>query len=200
MTEKNVLVGISGASGAIYAKALVEGLLRSGQCRVLVTATNAARRVLRDELGAASRPDRPGFEDWLALDRAERERLEWLPVADIGGGPASGNFPLAAMAVAPCSMRTLAAIAHGLADNLLTRAADVCLKEGRPLVLAPRECPLSTIHLENMLTLARAGARIVPPMPGFYHQPERIEDLVRYVTQKIVEQMGLDFPDPIRWP
>jgi flavin prenyltransferase len=199
VVEKPILIGITGASGAIYARVLLETLAVSHMGETLVVASDPGRRLLRDELGVTL--GKPGGErfEWLRVAPAQREKVRLLPVEDIGAGPASGSFPLQAMAVVPCSMRTLAAIAAGLADNLLTRAADVCIKESRRLVLAPRETPLSAIHLENMLRLARCGVRIVPPMPAFYHAPQSIEDLARFVAQKIIEQMGLEFPDPVRW-
>jgi len=199
MSGKSLLVGITGASGAAYGRLLLECLARAGTHDVFVVVSDAGRRVLREEVGAEVRPDDGNLAQWLRITPGEAARLLWIPVSDIGAAPASGSTPLEAMAVAPCSMRTLAAMAHGLADNALTRAADVCLKEGRRLVVTPRETPLSALHLENMLRLARLGVRIVPACPGFYHAPQTAEDLVRFVVQKIFEQMGLDFPDPIRW-
>jgi 4-hydroxy-3-polyprenylbenzoate decarboxylase len=121
-----------------------------------------------------------GREDWFA------------PVA-------SGSNPADAMVICPCSMGTLAAVAAGLADNLIARAADVMLKEGRPLVLVPRETPLSQIHLENMLRLARAGAVLLPANPGFYHRPQRVEDLVDFVTARILDQLGVAHTLMARW-
>lgn len=199
MSERPVLIGITGASGAIYARALLETLAASCDGEVLVVVSQPGRRVLREELGVTLAQAGEERFGWLRVTAAQTEKIRLLPVEDLGAGPASGTFPLRAMAVVPCSMRTLAAISAGFADNLLTRAADVCIKEGRRLVLAPRETPLSTIHLENMLRLARLGVRIVPPMPAFYHGPQTVEDLARFVVQKIIEQMGLDFPNPVRW-
>ena len=199
MSEKPVLIGITGASGAIYARTLLETLAASCDGEILVVVSGPGRRVLREELGVTlAQPGQERF-GWLGLPAAQTDKLRLLPVEDMGAGPASGTFPLRAMAVVPCSMRTLAAISAGLADNLLTRAADVCIKEGRRLVLAPRETPLSAIHLENMLRLARLGVRIVPPMPAFYQRPQTLDDLSRFVVQKIIEQMGLEFPNPVRW-
>ena len=199
MTENPILIGITGASGAIYARTLLETLAACYDGEVLVVVSGPGRRVLREELGVTlAQPGEERF-GWLRLTAAQTEKIRLLPVEDMGAGPASGTFPLRAMAVVPCSMRTLAAISAGIADNLLTRAADVCIKEGRRLVLAPRETPLSAIHLENMLRLARLGVRIVPPMPAFYHGPQTVDDLARFVVQKIIEQMGLEFPNPVRW-
>ena len=199
MTPQPLLIGITGASGAPYARALLEYLARKDCTDTSVIISHAGEQILRTELDLSPSADLSKFDNWLRLTPEQAARLHCLPIDDIGASPASGSNPLAAMAIVPCSMRTLAAVAHGLADNLLTRAADVCLKEGRRLVLAPRETPLSPIHLENMLHLSRLGVRIVPPISPFYHHPASIDDLIRFVTQKIVEQMGLEFDNPIRW-
>ncbi|MBN1867210.1 UbiX family flavin prenyltransferase [Candidatus Sumerlaeota bacterium] len=201
MSGKRILVGIAGASGAIYAQRLLEFLATSTEVEeILVTISDAGRRVLAEELGVASeQQDLSDFASWLDLSPEAASRLRLLDVHDVGAGPASGTFPLDAVAIVPCSMRTLAAVAHGLADNLIARAADVAIKEGRRLVFCPRETPLSAIHLENMTRLARLGARIVAPSPAFYHHPKSVEDLVRFVVQKIVEQMGIGFPGGVRW-
>jgi 3-polyprenyl-4-hydroxybenzoate decarboxylase len=251
MKPPRVLVGITGATGAIYAQRLIQALCARPGLQVLVTATDAGRRVVREELGVDLSLDDPHFRHWFETpsERADVPgdlpvsdiafspdlspigettrgpgvspivdttldsglmpvgdldsgshllpeanpipRLTLLPVTDIGAGPASGSYALDAVAIVPCSMRTLAAVAAGLADNLLTRAADVAIKERRRLVVAPREMPLSAIHLENMLRLARLGVRIVPPMPGFYRHPRTVEDLVGFVVERLIDQMGL---------
>ena len=190
MSKPRILIGITGASGAIYAQRVLERLAREGRHEILVVVSHAGRRLLAEELGADI-GDAPGeFASWLRIDRADADRLRLLPVEDIGAGPASGSFRLDAMAIVPCSMRTLAAVSSGLAGNLLTRAADVCIKENRRLVIVPRECPFSAIHLENMLRLARLGVRIVPPSPGFYRHPETLDDLVDFVVEKILGALG----------
>jgi len=190
MSKPRILIGITGASGAIYAQRVLERLARAGRHEILVVVSHAGRRLLAEELGADI-GDAPGeFASWLRIDRADADRLRLLPVEDIGAGPASGSFRLDAMAIVPCSMRTLAAVSSGLAGNLLTRAADVCIKENRRLVIVPRECPFSAIHLENMLRLARLGVRIVPPSPGFYRHPETLDDLVDFVVEKILGALG----------
>lgn len=193
MQIERVMVGITGASGAIYAHRLLRTLAqRPGEREILVVASKAGRRVVREELGSELPETPDAMPGWLGLSSAPTGvRWQFFPVEDIGAGPASGSYPLRAMALVPCSMRTLAAVAGGLADNLITRAADVCLKEGRRLVLAPRECPLNALHLENMLKLARLGVRIVPPMPGFYRGPQSVEDLVQFVVERLMDQMGL---------
>jgi 4-hydroxy-3-polyprenylbenzoate decarboxylase len=123
----------------------------------------------------------------------------YYPIEDVGASIASGSFRTAGMAIVPCSMGTLSGIAQGASGNLLERAADVMLKEGRPLVLVPRETPLNAIHLEHMLRLARLGVRIVPAMPAFYHRPRTMEDLVDFVVGKILDAMGIDHELFKRW-
>ena len=118
---------------------------------------------------------------------------------DLGATIASGSFLTDAMVVAPCSMRTLAAIAHGLSDNLIQRAADVIIKERRRLVLLPREMPLSAIHLDNMLTLARLGVTIMPPVPAFYNHPATVDDIVDHIVARVLDQLGLDAGTARRW-
>ena len=180
-----VILGISGASGAVYGLSLLRALHNCGH-EVHCTVTEHGRRVLEHECAVTLEAIRPLV---TAL----------YPVEDIGAPIASGSFRADVMCVAPCSMRTLAAIASGLADNLLCRAADVMLKERKNLVLAVRETPLNAVHLENMLKLSRLGVGIVPASPGFYHRPASIEDLVAMMTGKILDSMSIEnelFP---RW-
>lgn len=194
-TERQWIVGISGASGAIYGVRLTEELLKLGMSVRLVV-TDAGWRVLKDEHG------------WDISRRMETlsQRFgsypgtyTYYPIQDIGAGIASGSFRTEGMVIVPCSMGTLAAVAHGLSDNLLERAADVILKEGRRLILVPRETPLHAVHLQNMLTLANMGARIVPAMPGFYHQPESIEQMIDFMVGKVMDMMGIDHELYRRW-
>ena len=197
---RRFIVGITGASGSIYGVRLIEALLTQPDHEVHLIMTPAGVRVLAQEMGA--RPRLSPFEasSFLNLSQEQAARLVNHPHGDIGAGPASGTFPFEAMIVCPCSVKTLGALATGMADNLLTRAADVALKEGRRLVLAPRETPHSLIHLRNMVKLAEAGAVILPTNPAFYHHPRTIEDLVRYVVQKILDRLGLQTPyQAIRW-
>ncbi|MFC3804261.1 UbiX family flavin prenyltransferase [Cohnella sp. GCM10012308] len=189
-------VGITGASGAAYGISLCRELLRAG-IDVHLVVSEAGWRVLKEELG------------WDATKRAasvagafaglEGGELVYYPPGDIGAAIASGSFRCEGMVVVPCSMGTLSAIAHGSSDNLLTRAADVAMKEGRPLLLVPRETPLNAVHLENMLKLARIGVRIIPAMPAFYQGPQSLEDVVRFMTGKIMDVMGLDHHLYSRW-
>lgn len=198
-SAKRIIVGVSGASGAIYGVRLVEALLADPAREVHLIVSAAAERVARAELGAPVRPEAEGYLSHLKLTAEQAGRLTVHSNDDIGAAPASGTFRAEAMAICPCSMKTLAHVAAGLADSLMARAADVTLKEGRRLVLVPRETPLSLIHLRNMTTLAEAGAVIAPAMPGFYHQPQTIEDLVGHVVQKVCDRMGVEYREAFRW-
>ena len=173
------VIGMTGASGAVYGVELVRALLER-EYEVHLVISDAGWRVLKDELG------------WNAARRGD-------PPNDIGAAIASGSFRCQGMAIVPCSMGTLAAIAAGAADNLLTRAAGVALKEGRPLIIVPRETPLSAIHLENMLKLARLGVRVIPAMPAFYTRPRELMDVVRFMVGKVLDQMGVDHDLYPRW-
>jgi 4-hydroxy-3-polyprenylbenzoate decarboxylase len=194
---KRITLALTGASGMAYGIRLLECLLQAG-CRVDLLVSQAARIVARQELDLAL----PG--DNAALAELFRTRFpggqlnvygekEWFAPA------ASGSNPADAMVVCPCTMGTLAAIAHGLADNLMARAADVMLKEKRPLVLVPRETPFSLIHLRNMTALAEAGATILPANPGFYHRPGSVEEVVDFVVARVLDQLGVEHQLMQRW-
>lgn len=189
-------VAITGASGAIYGLELLRVLAARGH-KVHAVVSEGGARVLRHECGLSVNPKRPDAD---VLAPVHGDRVVPHAIENYGARIASGSYALAGMAVCPCSMGTLGRIAGGIADNLVTRAADVCLKEGRRLVLVPRETPLSSIHLENMLRLARAGAVILPASPGFYHAPAGMEDLVSFVVARCLEQLGLtqDLVEPWR--
>ena len=191
MTKK-IILGITGASGAIYGQRILQALCKEG-ADVWLCISDNARPIIRAELGLALDAKKPDLKKFANV------KVHYLAPGDLSAPPASGSFPADGMVIAPCSMSTLGAIASGHGTNLIHRAADVTLKERRPLVLVARETPLSAIHLENMLRLARLGVRIVPPMPAFYHGPQTLQDLARFVVQKIIEQMGLEFPNPVRW-
>lgn len=189
------IVGITGASGAAYGVRLTEVLLSQGR-DVHLLVTDAGWRVLREEL------------DWDASRRTAAleagfaglpGRLRYHPIHDIGASVASGSFLTAGMAIIPCSMGTLSGIARGASDNLLERAADVVMKEGRPLIVVPRETPLHAIHLENMLTLARMGVRIIPAMPAFYQRPRTLEDIVDFQVGKVLDMMDIGHELYKRW-
>ena len=181
-TAKPVVVGITGASGSVLAAAVIDRLL-SIDVPVVATASSAARMVWREEMeesfGAA-------LERWDSAGA-----FTFHPVGELRAPIASGTFPTLGMVIVPCSMATVAAVAHGLADNLVRRAADVCIKERRPLVIVPRESPLSTIHLRNLTELAQLGATILPPEPAFYLRQRTIDDLVDFVAQRAVAALGV---------
>jgi 4-hydroxy-3-polyprenylbenzoate decarboxylase len=178
----------------------MECLLAAG-VRVQLVYSHAARIVARQEL-SLSLPDSPDDAKAFFLARYPGlpGALEVYDKEDWFAPMASGSNPPDAMTICPCSMGTLAAIAQGMAGNLIERAADVALKESRKLVLVPRETPFSAIHLENMLKLVRAGAIILPPNPGFYHRPQSVEDLVDFVVARILDQLGVAHQLLKRWP
>ena len=183
---RRVVVGISGASGIPYAKDLLETLRRAGGLEVHLVATDGARRVAADELGAP-------LDDLAALADVVH------PNKDVGASIASGSFRTLGMVVIPCSATTLSKVALGVCDNLLTRAAYVHLKERRPLVLVPREAPLPLPTLEAMVKAAQAGATILPASPGFYTRPKTIDDLLGFVTQRVLDLLGIEGDRSPRW-
>jgi 4-hydroxy-3-polyprenylbenzoate decarboxylase len=180
-----LIIGITGATGTIYGVRLLERLRESGVETHLVISRWGARTLLHET-------------------PYTREQVEALATAsyapgDMGASISSGSFRTDGMIIAPCSAKSLAAIAHGFGDNLIHRAADVVLKEQRKLVLAIREAPLSAIHLENMLTLARMGALVMPPLPAFYNHPRTIDDIVDYTVARMLDQFGLEVSGSARW-
>ncbi len=193
-------IGISGASGAPYARRVLQGLLDAGH-DVKCIITDAGRRVMEVEdsvrLTGVCAVDAPLLCEWLAPSGASR--LELLDDRDVSASVASGSYPLAGMAVVPCSTGTLARIATGISSNLIERAADACIKERRRLVLVPRESPLSLIHLRNMTAVTEAGAIVLPAMPGFYHRPQSVQDLVDFVAGRVLAQLGVDAPFLKKW-
>ena len=196
---KTVCLALTGASGMPYGLRLLECLLAAG-CHVQLLYSQVAQIVARQEMdlelpGRAAEAETflRGHFGELPGTLAVYGREEWFaPMA-------SGSNPPEAMIVCPCTMGTLAAIAQGLASNLIERAADVMLKEGRKLIVVPRETPFSAIHLENMLRLARAGAVILPPNPGFYHHPQNVEELVDFVVARLLDQVGVPHALMARW-
>ena len=182
-----VVVGISGASGSALAQGTVDELLRR-EIPTVVVCSNAARLVWQEEMGVSFNHD---LSQWQ-----EHPHFTFHSINDLAAPIASGTYPTRGMVVVPCSMNGVASMANGLANNLLFRAADVCLKERRPLVLVPRETPLHSIHLENLLTLARMGAVILPPAPAFYLKPQNIDDIVRFMVSRVLVALGLDAAMP----
>jgi 4-hydroxy-3-polyprenylbenzoate decarboxylase len=172
-----LIVGVTGASGSIYGVRLLERLRGTGIETHLVLSQWAARTLTH--------------ETSYSVQQVQELATERYPIGDVGAAIASGSFLTMGMIVVPCSMRTLGAIAHGVGDNLIHRAADVVLKERRRLVLAVREAPLSEIHLENMLKLARMGVSICPPTPAFYNHPQSIDDVIDYSVTRLLDQFGL---------
>jgi 4-hydroxy-3-polyprenylbenzoate decarboxylase len=185
MTRKRLMVGISGSSGPHYGVRLLE-VLRPLDVEVHLVMSAAAHRTIEFEMG------RDPAEVAALADVRHDER-------DVGAGPASGTFLTDGMVVAPCSIRTLSAIANSANDNLIVRAADVCLKEGRRLVLVVRETPLHLGHLRLMARAAETGAVILPPVPAFYHRPETIQDLVDHTVTKVLDQFGIHVDLVPRW-
>lgn len=194
-----ILVALTGASGMPYGLRLTEMLLAAG-CRVWLVYSQVAQIVARQEMDVVLPTNPQQAERELATRfNAAPGQLEVFGREDWNCPPASGSNPPDAMVVCPCSMGTLASIAHGLASNLIERAADVVMKERRTLILVPRETPFSTLHLENMLSLSRNGAVILPPSPGFYQQPREIADLVDFVVARILDQLRVPHTLLPRW-
>lgn len=197
--ERTITLAFTGASGMPYGICLLEQLLASG-ARVYLAYSQVAQVVARQEMDLAL-PSRASEAEAFFSEKFNARagqlsvfgREEWFaPIA-------SGSSAPDAMVICPCTMGTLAAVAAGLAQNLIERAADVMLKEGRPLILVPRETPFSAIHLENMLRLARAGAAILPANPGFYHHPSSVQDLVDFVVARVLDRLGIENRLIQRW-
>jgi len=194
---KHILVAITGASGSVYGLRLTEELLRARH-RVSLLLSEPGRQVLNYEAGFDWSSD--SVERQLQVRKCfNSEQIACLDNADFFAPVASGSNPADAMVVCPCSMGTAGRIAAGLSSTLLERAADVMLKERRPLLVVPREAPLSVIHLENLLRLARSGAVVMPAMPAFYHAPQSLDDLVNFVVGKALDQLGVKHELFKRW-
>ena len=194
---KSITVGISGASGAIYAQRLLIQLEESSEVRQInLVISGPGRRVISDELDING----PEADQMIGemIGHPPRKIVIFHP-GDIGASIASGSYPVDAMVIIPCSASTLGTLASGSCRNLLHRAADVCLKEGRKLVLVPRETPLSTIHIENMLRLRQAGAVILPAMPAFYHKPSDIAGLVDHFIYRVMDHLGVEHSQETVW-
>ena len=199
MKPRHFALAITGASGVVYGLRVAGELLSSG-ARVSLLITEAGSAVLRHECGLDLSGD--GAEVTATLRSRlnhDCDRLSYYAIDDLFAPIASGSAAPEAMLVVPCSMGTLSRISNGNSGNLLERAADVMLKEGRPLVLVPRETPFNAIHLEHMLKLARLGVRIVPAMPGFYQQPETLDDLVDFVAGKVLDSVQVEHELFRRW-
>jgi flavin prenyltransferase len=190
MSARTIALGITGASGAAYATRTMAALLEHG-CHLEVVVSDYGRRLLRDELGDGASVDR--LREYLVGtygERASKGTYTIFSNKDLGATIASGSHNCEAMVIVPCSMKTLAGVAHGLSRNLIERAADVMLKERRRLVLVPRETPMSLPQLRNMVLCAEAGAMIMPAMPAFYQMPKTLDDLASFMAGKILAALG----------
>ncbi len=192
MSPKPIVLAITGASGAPYAVRLLEVLTRH-QVPLWLIVSSHGWRLLKEEcgIGTPARLKRATGGRWTTVLTFSDE--------DRGAKPASGSQPTAGMVICPCSMGTVSAIAQGSSRSLVERAADVTLKERRKLILVPRETPLSLIHLRNLVQVTEAGAVVIPAAPGFYHRPTRIEELVDFVVQRVLDQLALDIEVAKRW-
>lgn len=192
-----ITVGVTGASGAVYARAILRILDADERVEhVFFVASDAALRLLATELGVVASE---GKKLPSLITGTPAKKIEYLPNKDIGASIASGSALVDGMLVVPCSAGAMGAIAAGVADDLLTRAADVCLKERRPLVLCLRETPLNRVHLENMLRVHDAGATVMPAMPAFYYAPNSIDDIVEQFACRVLAQLGLPQQKQYRW-
>ena len=195
--KKAVVLGVTGASGALFARRMLQMLEadpRVGKIHLVIS--ESGLKVLREELGleVAKHADLPA----LLAGRSVRKTV-YLLDSDVGASIASGSYPVDGMVVMPCSTGCLAQIANGIAATLIERAADVCLKEGRKLILAIRDAPFSRVHLENMLRAQAAGAEIFPIIPSFYHHPQTIDDLVAQFCCRVLAHLGLEQKQQFRW-
>lgn len=191
-SRRSVALAITGASGALYAVRTMAALLERG-CHLELVVSDYGRRLLRDELGETASVDR--LADYLVSKYGADVRKGSTSLhsnKDLGARIASGSQGCEGMVVVPCSMKTLAGIAHGLSRNLIERAADVMLKERRPLIIVPRETPMSLPQLKNMVLCAEAGAHVMPAMPAFYQMPQTLDDLADFMAGKILSALGFD--------
>ena len=187
-TARRLVVAITGASGAPYAVRFLQEAVRH-YAEIYVALSDQALQVISLETGRMVNPRTLSAETLLG---APSEVLRFVDKKDYFSPPASGSFRHDGMVIVPCSMGTAARIANGISDDLVTRAADVCLKEKRKLILVPRETPFNLIHLRNLTALAEAGATILPAAPGFYHKPQSIDDLVDFMVARILQQLGIE--------
>ncbi len=186
MSGRRIVVGMTGATGSILAIRLLQALRGVGGVDTHLIVSKWGLCTMRQETNVS-------YDDLCKL------ATQVHPPSDFGASIASGSFLTDGMIIVPCSMRTLAAIASGVGDNLIHRAADVALKERRKLVVAPRELPLSEIHIENMLRLTRAGAVVAPPMPAFYNRPETVDDLIDHIVIRLLDPFGIHLAEDARW-
>ncbi len=193
---KRLIIGITGASAVVYGVRLLEVLAKQADIEVHLTISTSGARALWEELQIEVDINNFRLESLIGIDTPQ---IVYHHESDIGASIASGSFRTEGMIVVPCSMGTVASIAAGISRNLIQRAADVCIKERRKLVIVPRETPLSAIHLENMLKLSRLGVCVLPAMPGFYHFPKTVDDQINFIVTKILDQFGIDTGLIQRW-
>jgi 4-hydroxy-3-polyprenylbenzoate decarboxylase len=194
---KTYVLAMTGASGQVYGVRVLKELLKASEVHLIMSSTALA--ILKDETGMDWASETEAGTQRKVRERLATERVHYWSEHNMNAPVASGSFRTDGMLVVPCSMKTLAGIRGGYANTLIERAADVTLKEGRPLLLSPREMPLSAIHLENMLALARLGVRMAPPIPAFYHRPGSLDDMVDFVAGKILDAMGVEHSLFRRW-
>jgi len=195
MNPRRIIVGISGASGALYAKKVLEGLVSAGNIEIFLVVSTYGRRLLHEELGLEA----GGPLDVAALVGSSDHRITTLSYRDVGAPIASGSFKTDGMVVVPCSNHKLAEFAHGLGDNLISRAAQVCLKERRRLVVVHREMPLGLIEIKNMMELTQAGGIVCPANPGFYHLPQTVDEVVATVAARVLDLLDVPHQLSPRW-
>lgn len=192
-------IAITGASGAPYGLKLLQELIRGGHT-VSLCMSREGISILHDETGLMLKGSEIDIQNILERTlHAEKGQFRYFEEENLYAPIASGSSKVDAMIVIPCTMKTLASIAHGFASNLIERAADVMLKEKRKLIIVPRETPLSAIHLRNMLTLAELGCHIIPAMPAFYHHPKNIQDMVDFIVGRVMDSLGLENDLSPRW-
>lgn len=193
-------LAITGASGTIYAERTLQFLARSEQVKTInLVMSSVVPTVAQVELGVNLRDvNDKKIAEWLNLGE-DAKKIRYWRLDNLAAKPSSGSNKQAGMIIVPCSMGTLGAIASGAGTNLIHRAADVTLKEGRKLVIVPRETPFNQIHLENMLRLSNAGARILPASPSFYHKPQTIDDLVNHLCYRILDQFDISHDKKTQW-
>ena len=192
-------IAMTGASGSIYGVRLLKYLLQHGH-KVYLTITREGKIILKDEVGYSWDGNERLIEKKIKRDlHISKANLQYFNEENFLSPISSGSSMIDAMIVIPCSMKTLSGIAHGYSNNLIERAADVMIKEGRTLILVPRETPLNTIHLKNMLSLSEAGVKIIPPMPAFYNHPVNIDQIVDFIIGKILDSLGIENMLYKRW-
>jgi 4-hydroxy-3-polyprenylbenzoate decarboxylase len=197
---QNLTVATTGASGSVFLKQLLLALERDKRVQTVnFISSDSALRVMAEELGLRGRSNLVGQILGRASGKSGRQKIQQQANADIGANVASGSYPADAMIVIPCSMGTLARIANGIASQLIERAADVCLKEKRQLVLCVRETPLNKIHIRNMYRAADAGATVFPLIPAFYFRPASLDALAREFAYRVLAHVGLPQADAFRW-